>query len=77
MGDRVDLLATGVGGPAGDFPVEPGSSGGAGDPVAEAALVVAVRDEALVVAVPRSAAPGVAAALGQGPVVPALVGPEG
>jgi len=76
VGDRVDLLATGGGGPAGDLPVgdevrEPER------PVAEHALVVAVQPEALVVAVPRSDAPDVAAALGQGPVVPALTSSTG
>lgn len=77
VGDRVDLLATGVGGPDGDLPADGAQPAPADQPVAEGALVVAVQPDALVVAVDRAKAPEVAAALGQGPVIPALTAPEG
>jgi len=76
VGDRVDLLAAGGGGPEGDLPVADGAvASGASGPVAAGALVVAVLREALVVAVKADDAVAVAAALGQGPLVPALRSP--
>ncbi len=78
VGDRIDLLASGGGGPTGDLPPsdgeDPPSAADAG-PVAAGALVVAVHRDALVVAVDADDAVAVAAALGQGPLVPALAGP--
>ena len=61
LGDRVDLLA--VTSPA---PLARGPR-----------TVVAVRSDALVVALDRTDAVAVAAALGQGPIVPALVSAAG
>jgi Flp pilus assembly protein CpaB len=61
VGDRVDLL--GVASPTA--------------PVARGATVVALRPDALVVAVRPTDAVALAAALGQGPLVPALVSATG
>jgi Flp pilus assembly protein CpaB len=70
VGDRVDLLAAGRAGDVafGEAAVPPTG------PVAEGAEVVAVRTGALVVALDERDAAAVAAALGVGPLVPALVG---
>jgi hypothetical protein len=64
-GDRVDLLASS----AGDVFDAPAPSG----PVARSATVVGAAPGALVVALDPAAAVAVAAALGRGPLVPALV----
>jgi Flp pilus assembly protein CpaB len=66
VGDRVDVLVA----------VAPDAAGGGppGFAVATDALVVAVADDAVTVAVERSEAPRVAAALGMGAVTLALVG---
>jgi Flp pilus assembly protein CpaB len=69
VGDRVDLLASGAGDPAFDGPAAASPSG----PVASGALVVEVHPAALVVALDPTDAVAVAAALGRGPLVPALV----
>ncbi|MBV9951133.1 MAG: hypothetical protein JO291_04230 [Acidimicrobiia bacterium] len=73
VGDRVDLLASGSGDPAFDGPSPAATS----VPIAARALVVVVRSAALVVALDPTDAVAVAAALGQGPLVPALVSATG
>jgi Flp pilus assembly protein CpaB len=65
-GDRVDVLVA--------LPAEAAGGGPPGFAVATAALVVAVDDAGVTVAVPRDVAPRVAVALGQGAVTLALVG---
>lgn len=74
-GDRVDVLAGGApgGGPAGDLPVDLGAA----DVVAADATVVGLTEEVVVLAVERTAAADIAAALTQGPVVVALRPPGG
>ncbi len=74
-GDRVDVLAGGApgGGPAGDLPVDVGGA----DVVAADATVVDLAEEVVVLAVERTAAADIAAALTQGPVVVALRPPGG
>ena len=67
VGDRVDVLVALAPEAAGDGPP--------GFVVTADALVVAVGDAAVTVAVPAAAAPRVAVALGQGAVSLALVGP--
>jgi Flp pilus assembly protein CpaB len=73
VGDRVDLLSSGGGDPAFDGPASAAPS----IPVASRALVMVVRPAALVVALDPTDAVAVAAALGQGPLVPALVSAGG
>lgn len=70
-GDRVDLLASQLGG----LPVADMSSFDPARPVAREALVVVAKFSYLVVAVSESTAAKVAAGLGQGPLVPALAAP--
>lgn len=65
-GDRVDVLVA--------LPAEAAGDGPPGFAVATGALVVAVDDAGVTVAVPRDTAPRVAVALGQGAVTLALVG---
>jgi len=69
-GDHVDVLAGGTvgGGPDGDLPI----GGRRPDVVATDAAVVRVADETVVLAVERTAAADIAAALTEGPVVLAL-----
>jgi len=68
-GDRVDLLAA-----ADPSPAEVAVTGAA---VAHGVLVVSSSAKALVVALPVGAVERVARALGQGSLIPALVGPAG
>jgi hypothetical protein len=72
-GDRVDLLASGSPDAGFDDPAAAAPSG----PIASRALVVAVGPEGLLVALDRGDAVAVAAALGRGPLVPALVSATG
>lgn len=65
-GDRVDVLVA--------LPAEAAGDGPPGFAVATSALVVAVDEAGVTVAVPRDTAPRVAVALGQGAVTLALVG---
>lgn len=67
VGDRVDVLVA--------LALDAAGPGPPGFVVAADALVVAVDDTAVTVAVSRSAAPRIAVALGQGAVTLALVGP--
>lgn len=67
VGDRVDVLVA--------LPAEAAGAGPPGFALATGALVVAVKEAAVTVAVPRDAAPRVAVALGQGAVTLALIGP--
>jgi len=68
VGDRVDVLVA--------LPPEAAGGGPPGFAVATDALVVAVEDAAITVAVERAAAPRVAVALGQGAVTLSLVGAD-
>lgn len=69
VGDQVDVLVA--------LPPEAAGDGPPGFAVAMGALVVAVEEAAITVAVDRAAAPRVAVALGQGAVTLALIGPDG
>jgi Flp pilus assembly protein CpaB len=80
LGDRVDLIATSGGGdpsavPFTDDALAPWSA--AADEVATDAVVVAVADESVTVAVRSDDAPDVATAITTGTVVVALAGPPG
>jgi Flp pilus assembly protein CpaB len=80
LGDRVDLIATSGGGdpsavPFTDDALAPSSA--AADEVATDAVVVAVADESVTVAVRSDDAPDVATAITTGTVVVALAGPPG
>ncbi|HET7720977.1 MAG TPA: hypothetical protein VFK43_13500, partial [Acidimicrobiales bacterium] len=66
VGDRVDVLVA--------LPPEAAGGGPPGFAVATDALVVAVEEAAITVAVERATAPRVAVALGQGAVTLSLVG---
>lgn len=71
IGDHIDLLApTGRGLPIAEGRTVPGAVA-----VARSAMVVAVQPRTLVVALSETDASAVAAALGQGPLVPALTAP--
>lgn len=77
-GDRVDLLATAGGGdPAGFSDDAAPSASRPARPVAADALVVAVDDQAVTVAIEADDAAAVAVALTSGTVVVALAGPPG
>jgi Flp pilus assembly protein CpaB len=87
-GDRVDLLATPGGGDPSDLPLAPPDGPeftatgrpAAGDTAVEVttgAVVVAVADESVTVAVDTHDAPAVAVAITSGTVVVALTGPPG
>lgn len=67
VGDRVDVLVA--------LPLDAPGAGPPGFVVAAGALVVAVQDTAVTVAVRPEAAPRIAVALGSGAVTLALVGP--
>ena len=68
VGDRVDVLVA--------LPPEAAGGGPPGFAVATDALVVAVAEAAITVAVERAAAPRVAVALGQGAVTLSLIGAD-
>jgi Flp pilus assembly protein CpaB len=68
VGDRVDVLVA--------LPPEAAGSGPPGFAIATDALVVAVEEAAVTVAVERVAAPRVAVALGQGAVTLSLIGAD-
>lgn len=68
VGDRVDVLVA--------LPPDAAGSGPPGFAIATNALVVAVEEAAVTVAVERVAAPRVAVALGQGAVTLALIGAD-